>query len=511
MLPKSKRVLAIFFLAVIATLFWCLHFSYREGCLLSAIPGRAVFVSEHDALGTRWEELVQGAAGQTVARLDGIASAEPYLEYSRIARLLMNKKAVSAFVSGYAPSVKGRWVASCWLGSRSQLFRWGIVRLLVRGTTSGHLSDRTPYWICRNRGKTVIFAVRGGVLIAVCGDDKDLLQDMLRNLDSSVGGSPNINLKRLAEARKAFPDRKDVAWLQVPLSVSGDGNALLALDQQDDGVVLDAALSMQLESGGSLSDSAGNVSLVAGALVDAIAVGKWNTLKGFLGDAKGNPVLGFLNDVSGDSADAFIGVMSEEFSGKIYNIKVPVLLAGISVKPDIDVTKRVYDLMDKLNAEKGLGIIPVKMPTDTEYPVIVAGGSKMNLFGGIKERPALTVRDGWLVLCSDMESLLGLMLTNSGSIATEPPRWAALMAKRDGVAGVYMDSIASEQAIRNAIAVYTLSLIADGEATAEKRGQLDALRAMVEGLADVGEVSAVVRPDGDRLRISVLLGSEDEL
>jgi hypothetical protein len=289
---------------------------------------------------------------------------------------------------------------------------------------------------------------------------------------------------------------------------------LLSLANRSDGVGLDAVLDNGLAVVGSVPALVGNASSVCGDMVDAVVVSEWGTAKDLIEQSmetpEENPLLDFLGEISEPNSACFLSMMKPEFSGTIYNLKIPVFLAGLAVKPEVDVIKKVYEYMDRLNAEKGVGVIPVKMPTDAG-PIIVAGGSKMNLFGGIKERPALTVRDGYLIFCSDMQSLLSVLQVGEAKSTVEQPRWERLMRAEKGGMGVYVDCEAAEQAVRNAVAVYTLSLIADGQGTADKRRELDAVRAIVESLADVGEVTAVMAADGSKLKVSVVIGSEEGL
>ncbi len=513
MMPRSKLALWIVILSALSSVIWTFCFPYAEQRLYAAVPSDSSFVSAHDCLGERWDGLLAGGAGDVAASLLGMEQASDLKSraVSSALRCFAGKKTLFAYVPPRYEARRGSWVAVSWAGGASQLIRWNLVHPFVKGLKKDTMPNGLACWVYGSGHAKVIFTFRDGYMLAVKGDDIGLLRRMSSRLDSHSRGDISINGQRLKLAAKSYPGKADLAWYLTPFTVSADGSCLIALEPRDDGIRLHGSFNKTLPFAGSAAGAALDAASVCGDHVDAIAVSKWANLSAILGKGSAtNPVVSFLNDVSVDEANMFVGVMSDRFSGKMYNLKVPVMLAGVQVKPGVDINEGVNKLMDRLNAEKGLGIIPVKMPTE-KGPIILAGGSKMNLFGDTRERPALTVRDGWLVVCSDMESLLHVLQEWDASDPVESPRWSEMLDSEGGEIGAYVDFTASELSIRNAIAVYTLFLIAEGDGTAEKRAGLDVLRNIVERMADVGAVVASSSSSEGVLRISLLLGSEEGL
>lgn len=511
--PTKVRLLIT--AAVLIAAWWLFCFSCNPEYVASSIPARAQFLSVHDGLGTRWKDVCDSMFVDVLSRTTG-QKKEMLAERTWLARCFLNQRTLVAFVPGYSGQGGGSWVLSTWGGGYNQVLR---MFLSIRGRSLGlsrhTMTDRTPYWSGRFRGGEFSLAVRGGLLMAASGRNSGILEEMVVLSDTWTRKAEPKPVRIMRILRRDFPSSKDAAWASTGNTAAEDAGVRIGVGgSAGDGVcrvLLKSGVMLPAEMGDAVDIAAGSV----GDTLDAVFVSRWSNVRGLLqaqaAQLENSAVMEFLNRSVDGSSVFLLGIMNRDFSGKIYNLKIPVFLMAVQAKPGADVTEGVLGLMDRLNAESGLGIIPIKVPTEGE-PVIVAGGSKMNLFGSVKERPAVAVKNGWIFLCSDMQSLLGVMDRQGGSSEVETARWASSTSASDlHRAVVYIDFESSEQAIRNAIAVYTLYLIAEGEATESKRAVLDSVRALIESMASSGEVTALMDAGAGDIMVDIQKCSAEDI
>jgi hypothetical protein len=211
-----------------------------------------------------------------------------------------------------------------------------------------------------------------------------------------------------------------------------------------------------------------------------------------------------------NDAFAFAALFGGDLGGRILGMRVPCLMLGGRVRDAEEAFDSIGSLLDALNREHGLGLIPRRV-TAGGRTLLVLDGSRAGLYSSLasSERPAVAVESGWLIFSSSrgaLERLLG-----RGGEVSGPSRWRAGMEEGDGYAFGWMDIESAGQAVKNSLAVYSLVLmVRQSEGSAVTRAQLDAAREWIEVLAPLKTCSLWLDDDGSRTELRFRLGAPPE-
>lgn len=519
MMPKTKRTLLtrlIFWplLAafVIGCVWWLLHFDYDPDLMRAAIPPYATMVSEHDDIGARWPQILEHAVVDAVLEAGG-GEEDDWREMVRDARVarwldrLTGPQTLTAYVPEGTPGapLTGLIVVS-WVGKYGQFLRWGWLNRSLPDFQAGRARDGTRIWRCTDeslpRGYVLSLAACEGIALACLSPDRDAAAYLRRRvshrapaIDRFVAADADV----AAAGTEGVPDRAWVrvggrrGWQNVRAGMTLPSPRVLSLEAAGYRLPWDArrlgrrnVASMWLL----LHDAPDCI--VAAPTADVYAMLA-------LCDLPDAARLVF-DDLAGDTAvegAAFACLTSGAFSGRLLSMRVPGLVAGVQMRDGFDVQAATTNVLDRLSAEQGKGLIPCRAEV-SGHTVVTIGDARPEaaLLMPLEERPAVAAWGNWLLVSSNAR-VLGRLLAQAhpagagveGADLPAMPAWARELTAGALCGYGWMRTPETCAALRNAIAVYELSLMMKrSDSSRRKREEVQPVKAALTHLAPVGEV-----------------------
>jgi hypothetical protein len=195
-----------------------------------------------------------------------------------------------------------------------------------------------------------------------------------------------------------------------------------------------------------------------------------------------------------DKGITFLGMLGNEYSGRILGLRVPALLAGATAKRDLGADS-VSNLVDRINLLYGVGLVPVEEKTNG-MPILVLSGTTDGVYGSLQkqETPAIFHRDGWMFFCSSRDAIpAGIANAAFAGKAASQPRWSREIGdgETDGI--FYVDLAAAESGLRNALAAVQLMLSVTSKSDNQRIiSALASVREGLPGLARAGEMVILI-------------------
>jgi len=250
---------------------------------------------------------------------------------------------------------------------------------------------------------------------------------------------------------------------------------------------------------------------VLGPAADAVIIMPYSILESLLLQPGAPAVLQSVDAVvkagGGNQPVAFAALFGGDYSGRILGMKVPTVMLGVKLMDCRKALASVGGALDRVNMEHGWGLIPDHAEVDG-VPVTVLNSTRAGVYSSMKsrERPALATTRGWLILSSCTYSLAKLLgdVQKPERAKTHRTRWVEGLDTEVDAAYAWADLESTGGALRNAIAVYSLVLLAQNSEGSQRtravlnhaRAWIDAvrpLRTCVLRLAPVGESGFEVR------------------
>jgi hypothetical protein len=506
---------------VLSSLFWIAFFPYCPERVYAAVPPGAAFVTKHENLAERWPEL----SGHPVVRnaievfggdretLDSLADPKTVE--------LVGKMASRTTVFGYVPGRRfgeGDFiVAATWIGAYGQFLQWGFLDKSLSDFERVELDGGISLWSLKggvNDGAlSLTFCVFEGVLVA-CLSDNPLAAAGLRHR-LKLGTAPLGVLQ-------SSGDDSDMAWLMasdIHERLSGKAAASLKISAvREDAIEIRALGNSDWRPDGSCDgeEVAGLGSLFPEP-PDLFASFCMSEIRRML-DSKDEensarksfaPLLGSVPD----AAPGFIWMSGGEYSGRLLKLKVPTIIAGTRLREDVDVEKLLAETLDKLNAEYDWGLIPRRVQ-ERELPIFIVEGSRA---GGVTivsedEKPAIAKWNSWLLISSNVGTLVGLLdgdsASRSGVNRNGGSFWLNDIVSREASGYGRMETRSSVTTLKNAKAVYDLALIL-GDADDHEDSVLEAVDAWLDALNCLGTCTVWMNGQQDGLELVFRLEASD--
>lgn len=490
---RAFGVLVILF-AVLAVC-WVFYLPYAPRRLYRAIPPQADLVTEHEDLASRWREIAGNPFVRNALILGGVSAqaidtvlADPLVD--RVLPWVASRKTVVARVptSDARPAA---WVVATWIGGRSHVLKAAFGLGLVPGFEAVRTLGGTV-WVNRealdSEGRQLGVALAEGVAVAVIGNDPAQVGLLRKRVRKGAAVTPLLlrGVGTGAETEQA-PDRAWIAHYRpgpfgtepLDLRVGLDRAATNSLAGW---VRTGADLALPVSGTGarlSVGQGLDNLARLLGDRPHAVSVASFGAMLPLLERAGPSAALDILvralREIGDEEGCVFLSMLGGKDSGRVLGLKVPSFLVGVEVREGADVIGPVKAALDRLNAVEEWGLIP-RLKEVAGYPVMIADSSRFGLYAslGVTENPALAVAEGWMMF-SSTENALTRVLESLGKTGPDagPARWLADVRQADSGA-LWVDLEASEQDVRNAVAVYSLML------TVQRHSQRDEIRAAME-------------------------------
>jgi len=497
----SVSLLAVLFVA--ACLFWIVYFPFQPSSVLRVIPSDASAVSFHWHPVKRVDALMKSlpvamawaAVGGEAQQIDAVM-ADPGVRslLTRLGSTAVCTAWVPSFDAQYGPGlVMGAWVG----GPTTQLMRNGwldrsfigfeVYRLERERVWSGYFPDLPPGL------QYISFGVYEGVLAGCASSDPVGAARLLFLLkrhgeiallarpwldpayDQSLSGWPTDRFRF-----RAVVDGGDVLGEGTfNVSVGNAQDAWLRLDERTEGGLSPLLFATSSESTGQVHHLPPcPLDLSVTAVQSGMPMERWRRLlAGVPLDARAQVAVARFAGLASPGAAAYGWASGGDFSGRIRRMKVPAVGLSMQVDSAMHTEMAAAVIVDTMNSLYGAGVIAVPDRKThsiyTIHPVNDKGGLALL---NADERPALVVRDGWLIVMSNVDVLRRCMDRPSANEPSPAGDWFIAKADLPALADV----------ISNALAGYALVQLLQ----AGPSGRLDnpALRGVLEVMRTGGMV-----------------------
>jgi len=540
MKTRTRFFWGILALFVCLAVWWSFYFPYSPDRLYRAVPAEATYISEHERLAGRWDSFCRNPLSRSVLVSMGMTEEQAEaLARDPDAQALVKRFARKNTVVAYTPSLAGTgrpaWVVASWLGIYGQFMRWGSFAGLLDGAmlSKTKLDGGRDAWLLTptDHGTTerLSLAVVEGVLLGCYSPDPMGVRYLVRRVESGAAIVPELRQRLTSSPDRSTPDR---GWVSVgeyredgPLRLRY-GMSRLAPDTSEGwmrgnlpGVLLpmgddETPLPPTGTPGsedlraidGLLGDDVDAVMLMTRAYADSVMARKGSVSMQILWKN-----LAPYADKDGHVA---AGVLGGEFSGRMLGLKVPAVVVMQKVNDPEQALAAVSGALDEINARHGWSLIP-RQERIGQDDVVVVDTSRSGILASIgpRERPAFTVRSGWFVFSSNLDTLARLIDRSIQKEQVSPggamSRWRRELSGQESLGGAWIDLESGRVAFRNAVAVYTLSLVARNvNGQSEVRQGLDKLKYWVDAAGTMKTCALWLTPRESELEIRFKVGEE---
>lgn len=491
------------FIAILG--WWCAYFPYDAEKMCRAIPPNAVYFSEHANLASRWKTVAGSPFSLTILNGFGITPADVGRVLNdtlteRLVRLFGGRTTIVAYAPSYGNGGQPAWLFTSWAGANSQLVKLGLAKPLLNDFRTFDAGRGDKFWVLnagrKDRKERLSLAFADGILMGCYSADPAGVVYMLRRVEEKAPLAPDLKAYaddlRNAVKKERYTDRGWYRWASVKDGKVTSNNLSFLRNVSTNGISEGwlRGSPCLLPVGRPLNQTdVLSIKSIVGDAPDLLAVMPQGYLLKALEEMKEAagwlPALkSFVDETGREDGAAFVGVLSETYSGRILGIKAPTLVAGMQVGAESNVLARASLLMDQINAATRWGLMLTSRSSDEDMSPAVIGSAKEGVLSDLepRERPAFAVTNGWLVVCSNvenLETLFGGSVLGQGAGVT--PRWLMFFSGDTDSAYAHLDLKSASQTLRNALAVYSILLTArDGEKTKEKGRMLSEIRGWIE-------------------------------
>lgn len=434
----------------VAGIVWVLHAPYDPDAVWRAIPAEAVFFSRHRQAAARLPELSRNPLIETLLRSAGIrpSALEALREDSgteRWVRDLFGQDVVLAYVPDLGGSREPAWVFASWVGNRAQRLRWTISIRGMRGIQPVELPGRETFWKLEGQ------SVEAGQYVSLALVDGYLLGCISRFPAGVKIPVATWNREQGYPSLQTDPWRKD---MEAKVSPEPPDWAAFKGFHPDRRAETSMTLAVALRR---LDASYAKGQLVAGVAtpgMDGAGMPALDGLRDILGEAptlmmfvspswfKQLPAshtpwwvtastreLAAIDAAVGMPAAAsnpagrplFISVLAPRYAGSYRppdgygwaggaGLSVPSVIAGLHVGDAERADAVLMEILDRLNREFRLGLIPRRDPME-RVTVIEDSRSGLSLYQrlALRERVGVAYRDGWLLFAGQAMGLEQLL------------------------------------------------------------------------------------------------------
>ncbi|MDD5703553.1 MAG: hypothetical protein PHU23_16090 [Dehalococcoidales bacterium] len=520
------NVRKIFFWLILAlfvglTIWWMFYFPYSQEKLYRAIPGNALFVSEHERIAGRWKSIARNPFTLCFLSTAGFKQkdlSEAVQDQGLI--LMLEKFASKNTVIAYVPSMDAKgepaWTLSSWIGGSGQIYKWYTSGMLAKANMEKvRIEGGRQIWKMTHKANSsdpeLSFAVVDGVLLACLSNDPAGVRHLIKRIEcgASVHSELNEQLKTNSQSlgtngvldhgfillRDGHGDNIRIRKITYELTVFGD-NTLKGFIRGDMDFFIGLINGQNVQTNTAeeakcyyIKDSPGlrNLPAVLSQSPDAVAVLPFSLVEPLLyGRYVSRAVRIISKTVSTQTipnSAIFVSMYGGALSGRVLGIKLPAVMTGVCVKDDSNTVAKTSETVDTLNALYKTSLIPRREEVGGRTVIALDSTRQQGVYDSIAptDKPAITIRDGWLVISSSLGTLTNVVCGVGQRDAVNTQLWGRGIADVSNCAGyAWVNLESAGESVRNAIAAYSLILIAQNAAnTLETRRKLAILQTWI--------------------------------
>lgn len=489
-------LVVILLLGLIA--WWLYYVPYTPMRLYRAMPSNVGALSAHRALPERWEDLAANPLARSLFRSmdadpDEVAAITQDPMLAALLEQLAGKDVVLGYVPSLGPARTPAWVASSWIGGKSNHLRWLAPMLEVEGLERLPDQGGHPVWSVGedafDGGLQPAVSLLEGMLICCWSSDPGAMQDVLDCYDgrrpsaaSAFGDDPRVAWLLQNEA----PDRGWVLPTVVEQGTSGTGDLPVFFafetlaERRIQGRLLREMDFLASSAGTREPVAADDLARLLGDLPLAVASLRADLAELALAEWPSVWSEAFTRAVAEtDAPHVAAALLGGEFSGRVKGIRIPSLVLAIQTSDRDACMRAVNSALDRLNAEYRLGAILRGTGSGDVFRIDV---SREHPYGRLAdgERAGIALTEDWLVLSSSSSALERLVqrYAAAGAAADKTSLSRVSPSDEGAAASAWIDLEKGGKTAKLALTAYSLKLIFSGSDQAD------------ETLASINEVKA---------------------
>ena len=534
-MKKVKRSVFILLLlcSLVLLVWWTLYTPYNPGKVFAPLPDSTAFVSVHTQLASRWKDITVNPVTRSIFLSMGVESDdldESYNDpiFKKWAMMLADKKTVFAYVPSLGFKNYRRqpgWIGTSWIGGRSQRLRWQLELGLMKDFKKIGTYRGRPIWLVTSADLdddeplTITF-VEGMLIACICQD----LSAIERVLDTYDGLRPRLTVpKNMARQQRTEEnnDGYDQGWvnlraIRLPMIKRDVDDIEYQLDTvtpfQLAGFIMMNQPPLAFNPVESLKDEPDISSLLrdipfAASIMSADMASYLLT----------HPACPYSCQVAGQlmheqkAETVIMALAGDDYSSRLKGFKVPSLFICIKLGEEHSAYAAANKYLDLINARYHQGLIPVVI-NNGPHSIFTLESTTDKLFSKLSsgERPAFTMVGDWMVIGNSSDALIKLLQNKTDHTDMTSYRWYKQISNHQTPAALWLDLTSGTKAARLVISTYSLKLLfEDPDGSQRTRQQLNELKAWLETIQPMNNLSLWLQPDDDATRLYFDFGDPD--
>ncbi|MFC1462773.1 hypothetical protein ACFLQU_04120 [Verrucomicrobiota bacterium] len=493
MTDNHKRIVfwSISTVCVIVSVWWTFHFPYSRERLYRAIPGNALIVGEHPEIAGRWVTCLKTPAVRGILNAQGVSDeqiektiGDPKL--TKAIEAFAGRNTVIAYVPALDTSRRPAWLVASWTGAYCQPLRWGWAARKLRDFERIRLDHGRRGWRLKpgklGNGMHLTLAATEGILLGCLSRDPYGVRYILDRVDGKL--PLTMTAERILGDDRDAQSGQDRLWFEWHVEMGGTFRTYESMM----GVTLngeagsfgwfraDFLPASPVAAAANINDVK-TIEELLGNVPDAVAVAGLVEMLAMFPDSPGwdaaRTIADTVKEEAGDGSGSFAALLTGDYRGEIAGMMVGSIVAGVRLKDGVSAPEAVGRLLDKLNVDHELSLIPKRMEGDGG--VIRLDSTRPGTFKLFPagQRPAFAGIGDWLIFCTNRKALEKMLAVDRGDTSS----WIAGM---EGGPGIHVagDLEATGKAVENAVAAYTLVMdIQAGRKNKDLAARLDMVKA----------------------------------
>ncbi len=552
---------ALVSLMIAAGLAWILCMPYNEEAIWRAVPANAVYFSRHEHAADRWDTLVRNPLTMTIFRSLGLEPETLRTDQGdpatvRWIQRLFGRDVLLAYVPAMGPGGEPAWVFSSWIGNRAQRLRWMLALGRFPGVQPVRFPGQPVFWkwldAAAGNEEHISLALTDGLLLGAISADPSAVRYLTATWNrqagySSLGGTAwretaerQVDGQAVADwgayalRASAGPHDQPTSLFPVlhrlePAFAAGEviGSFRISAVARVDPTTpsLDGLAAL-------LDDAPVFWTLVSPALLTSLTrqpyTPRWavTLAHAMLPPAMGNEADDEPRDMMHDDLvyPLFVGVLDDRYAGSVRDVgggllsawirglTVPAIVAGLHVGDEATADAVFMNLLDQLNREYRLGLIPRRAPGE-RVTVIEDTRSGTSFYDRLllQERVGVVYHDGWLLFAgqsSVLERLIDRRWSDDEAAPRADQRWLPVAGNDTALAYCWVDMDDFGTLAHDALAAVSLmSLVRDPDASLDLRRGLADVQAWIKGLRPLRQGRLWIDASDSRFHLKFTLGA----
>ncbi len=524
MKPRVKRILfwVIWALFVAAVVGWLMYIPYRPAELYRLVPSNAAFLSHHQQVSERIDELLVNPLVQAILPMAELEADDVALWLDdpasrRWLDRLLARDLLLQYVPALGPTRDPAWAFVGWIGSESIRLRWWLTRGRPAGFEKVRRHAGGSYWMVDTGGAdgdpVLSIGLVEGILVGAWSHDPHAVRHLLDVYDGIAprAEQPAAPINRIGTA----PDR---GWWRGP-------------DLWDGGLT-HYSFALDAASGTGL---AGTVRVERPAALPTLSPTSIETMGRFWGGVPfmligadpdslfqaalpywPPPVIRAFHGLRATHAEGplLLAITGGEYAGTLLAISVPALNIAWRINDEAAFLEQLSALLDGLNRAYRWGLVLTQQRAHGQT-VYTIEGTGIGLYATLRrdQQVAFTIVDNWVIGASHQRTLNRFLERYRDPLAlveADEGGWQDAV-RAGGVAGVgRLDIRRGARTLRLALMTWSMALLGeDGPEARVTRQRIQTARNWLDMLETWGEIETRLQASDDYWAVTLRIGDPD--